>query len=69
MGRYLLRRLLQLVPVFIGTTFLIYWLVWAVPVTHSPASAVSVVPDQLRAMHDARSTTSTTTSSCSTPTT
>ncbi|MDG4783772.1 ABC transporter permease [Micromonospora sp. WMMD961] len=31
MGRYLLRRLLQLVPVFIGTTFLIYWLVWAVP--------------------------------------
>jgi oligopeptide transport system permease protein len=31
MGRYLLRRLLQLVPVFIGSTFLIYWLVWAVP--------------------------------------
>jgi len=31
MGRYLLRRLLQIVPVFIGTTFLIYWLVWAVP--------------------------------------
>jgi len=31
MGRYLLRRLLQIIPVFIGTTFLIYWLVWAVP--------------------------------------
>lgn len=31
MGRYLLRRLLQLIPVFIGTTFLIYALVWAVP--------------------------------------
>ncbi|MFC4018162.1 ABC transporter permease [Micromonospora sp. GCM10011542] len=31
MGRYLLRRLLQLVPVFIGTTFMIYTLVWAVP--------------------------------------
>jgi oligopeptide transport system permease protein len=31
MGRYVLRRLLQLVPVFIGTTFLIYILVWAVP--------------------------------------
>ncbi|MEU7610691.1 MULTISPECIES: ABC transporter permease [unclassified Micromonospora] len=31
MGRYLLRRLLQLVPVFIGSTFLIYALVWAVP--------------------------------------
>ena len=31
MGRYVLRRLLQLVPVFFGTTFLIYALVWAVP--------------------------------------
>jgi len=31
MGRYILRRLLQLIPVFIGTTFLIYFLVWAVP--------------------------------------
>ncbi len=31
MGRYVLRRLLQLVPVFIGTTLLIYLLVWAVP--------------------------------------
>jgi oligopeptide transport system permease protein len=31
LGRYVLRRLLQLIPVFIGTTFLIYVLVWAVP--------------------------------------
>lgn len=31
MGRYVLRRLLQMIPVFIGTTFLIYALVWAVP--------------------------------------
>ncbi|MFE2756449.1 ABC transporter permease [Actinosynnema sp. NPDC059335] len=31
MGRYVLRRLLQMVPVFVGTTFLIYVLVWAVP--------------------------------------
>ncbi|KOX21396.1 ABC transporter permease [Saccharothrix sp. NRRL B-16348] len=31
MGRYVLRRLLQMVPVFVGTTFLIYALVWAVP--------------------------------------
>jgi oligopeptide transport system permease protein len=31
MGRYVLRRLLQLVPVFVGTTFLIFFLVWAVP--------------------------------------
>jgi oligopeptide transport system permease protein len=31
MGRYVLRRLLQLIPVFFGTTFLIYFLVWSVP--------------------------------------
>jgi oligopeptide transport system permease protein len=30
-GRYVLRRLFQLVPVFLGTTFLIYLLVWALP--------------------------------------
>ncbi|MDD7937743.1 ABC transporter permease [Actinomycetospora lutea] len=28
MGRYTLRRLLQLVPVFLGTTFIVYYLVW-----------------------------------------
>jgi oligopeptide transport system permease protein len=31
MGRYLLRRLLQIVPVFVGTTFLIFALVFALP--------------------------------------
>ncbi|MGW1676420.1 ABC transporter permease [Saccharopolyspora sp. NPDC002376] len=31
MGRYVLRRLLQLIPVFIGTTFIIYALIWALP--------------------------------------
>ena len=31
MGRYVVRRLLQLIPVFFGTTFLIYWLVYKVP--------------------------------------
>ncbi len=31
MPQYILRRLLQLIPVFFGTTFLIYALVWAVP--------------------------------------
>jgi len=31
LGRYVLRRLLQMVPVFLGTTFLIYVMVWAVP--------------------------------------
>lgn len=28
MGRYTLRRLLQAIPVFLGTTLIIYWLVW-----------------------------------------
>ncbi|MEJ2864919.1 ABC transporter permease [Actinomycetospora flava] len=28
MGRYTLRRLLQLIPVFLGTTFIVYALVW-----------------------------------------
>lgn len=31
MGRYVLRRVLQLIPVFFGTTFLIYVLVYYVP--------------------------------------
>ena len=31
MGRYVLRRLLQAIPVFIGTTFLIYLMVWGLP--------------------------------------
>ena len=31
MGRYVLRRLLQAIPVFIGTTFLIYFMVWGLP--------------------------------------
>lgn len=31
MGRYTLRRLLQLIPVLLGATFLIYWLVWSLP--------------------------------------
>ncbi len=31
MGRYVIRRLLQMIPVVIGTTFLIYTMVWALP--------------------------------------
>jgi oligopeptide transport system permease protein len=31
MGRYALRRLLQTIPVLLGTTFIIYTLVWALP--------------------------------------
>lgn len=31
MGRYVIRRLLQMVPVVIGTTFLIFVMVWALP--------------------------------------
>jgi len=31
MGRYAVRRLLHLIPVFLGTTAFIHWLVWSVP--------------------------------------
>jgi oligopeptide transport system permease protein len=31
MGRYTIRRLLQMIPVLIGTTFIIYAMVWALP--------------------------------------
>ncbi|GAB2937067.1 ABC transporter permease [Rhodococcus aerolatus] len=31
MGRYVVRRLLQMIPVFLGTTFIIYLLVYAIP--------------------------------------
>ena len=31
MGRYTIRRLLQMIPVVIGTTFIIYAMVWALP--------------------------------------
>ena len=31
MGRYVARRVLQMVPVLIGTTFLIFAMVWALP--------------------------------------
>lgn len=31
MGRYLVRRILQFVPVFFGATFLIFVMVWAIP--------------------------------------
>ncbi|MFF1836223.1 ABC transporter permease [Streptomyces sp. NPDC058231] len=31
MGRYVARRLLQMIPVFLGTTFLIFYMVYALP--------------------------------------
>ena len=31
MGRYVVRRLLQMIPVIIGTTFIIYVMVWTLP--------------------------------------
>lgn len=31
MGRYVIRRLLQMILVLFGTTFIIYWLVWSLP--------------------------------------
>jgi oligopeptide transport system permease protein len=55
MGRYTLRRLLQLVPVLLGTTFLIYWLVWSMPgdpysgkcgERRCPDSAIQALKDQ-----------------------
>ncbi|NYI08072.1 ABC transporter permease [Allostreptomyces psammosilenae] len=30
MGRYVVRRILQMIPVFIGATFIVYWLVTAI---------------------------------------
>jgi oligopeptide transport system permease protein len=31
MGRYVARRILQIIPVFIGTTFILFAMVWALP--------------------------------------
>lgn len=31
MGRYVARRILQMIPVLLGATFLIYWMTWALP--------------------------------------
>lgn len=31
MGKYTVRRLLQMIPVFLGVTFLIYWMVFSLP--------------------------------------
>ena len=31
MGRYAARRILQIIPVFFGATFLIFAMVWALP--------------------------------------
>ncbi|MCD0484391.1 ABC transporter permease [Streptacidiphilus sp. ASG 303] len=53
MGRYTARRLLQAVPVFLGTTFLIYALVFALP--GDPVRALAgdkpVSPSALAALH------------------
>ena len=55
MGRYVVRRLLQMVPVVIGTTFLIFAMVWALPGDPfagkcgdrpCPAAYVSVMTDK-----------------------
>jgi oligopeptide transport system permease protein len=46
MGRYLVRRLLQFIPVFFGATFLIFLMVWAIP--GDPIAALAgdrVLPD------------------------
>jgi oligopeptide transport system permease protein len=49
MGRYLVRRLLQFIPVFFGATLLIFVMVWAIP--GDPIAALAgdrVLPDQVR---------------------
>jgi len=49
MGRYLVRRLLQFIPVFVGATLLIFIMVWAIP--GDPIAALAgdrVLPDQVR---------------------
>ena len=48
MGRYVIRRLLQLIPVFIGTTFLVYVLVWALPGDPFAGMCKSVCPPEFR---------------------
>ncbi len=49
MGRYLVRRLLQFIPVFFGATLLIFIMVWAIP--GDPIAALAgdrVLPDTVR---------------------
>ena len=49
MGRYLIRRLLQFIPVFFGATLLIFIMVWAIP--GDPIAALAgdrVLPDAVR---------------------
>ncbi len=49
MGRYLARRLLQFIPVFIGATLLIFLMVWAIP--GDPIAALAgdrYMPDTVR---------------------
>src|SRR4030067_457046 len=49
MGRYLARRLLQFIPVFIGATLLIFLMVWAIP--GDPIAALAgdrYMPDAVR---------------------
>ncbi|MBN2113615.1 MAG: ABC transporter permease [Acidimicrobiia bacterium] len=48
MGRYLIRRLLQFIPVFFGATLLIFIMVWAIP--GDPIAALAgdrVLPEQV----------------------
>ena len=50
MGRYLIRRLLQFIPVFVGATLLIFLMVWAIP--GDPIAALAgdrrYMPDTVR---------------------
>ena len=60
MGRYTIRRLLQMIPVIIGTTLLIFLMVWALPGNpFAGRCGDRPCPDAYVAGHDSRSSTST----------
>ena len=54
MGRYVIRRLLQMIPVFIGTTLLIFFMVYALP--GDPVRASCVRTGAMSGRHSLRTT-------------
>ena len=69
MFAYILRRLLQVIPVFFGATLLIYFMVFAMPGDPIAALFGDKPPSPRCSRSCGRSTTSTSRSSCSTSTT
>ena len=54
MAGYIVRRLLQAIPVLLGTTFLIYFMVFAMPGDPIVALFGATIPDRWRPWRDAR---------------